>query len=165
MQQVSPVKVMHKPVFWHAVLNYTCMEMNEEPVPEFSAGTAAVNDDAVVIPVIKEELVVTTRTVVKGGVRIEKNVREETVVLDTPFVEEEIEITTVPVNRFTDTMPEPVRYEGDTMIIPVLKEVQVVRIMIEKEIHITKKKTKSTVPQSVVLRQEEVTVHNINHPE
>jgi len=152
---------MHKIIFWHGILNILSMEITEDQLVKSPSNINPTGNNSIVIPVMKEEVLLSAKTVISGGVRIEKKILEQEVLLEVPLVEDDIEITTVPVNRFTDTMPDAVRYEGDTMIITVLKEVQVVRMMIEKEIHITKRKVHNTDTRTILLRQEDVTVYKI----
>jgi len=111
-----------------------------------------------VIPVIEEELAVSTRQHSRA-VRVHKRVhtREETV--EVPVHRDEVVVERVPVGRVVADAPK-VRNEGDTMVVPVLEEVLVVekRLMLKEEIRITLRRTAETSPQRVVLRSEEVVV-------
>lgn len=119
------------------------------------------NQDTISIPVIQETVKINKSQVETGRIKISKKVNEETQVVEIPLEHEEIEVETIDVNQYVDTIPEPVRYEGDTMVIPVLKEVSVVRILLEKEIRITKKRVQTLDAHNISLRKEEVIIENI----
>lgn len=125
--------------------------------------------DALVVPVVAEELVVETRPVETGRVRITKTVQERAEVVDEPLLQERVAVERVPVGRVVEG-PVAVRYEGDVMIVPVLEEVLVVekRLMLTEELRITRQRTEKRAPQTVTLRREEVSVERVppkNQPE
>lgn len=115
-------------------------------------------DGRQVLPVIEEELAVSTRQHSRT-VRVHKHVhtREETV--EVPVHRDEVVVERVPVGRVVESAPQ-VRRDGETMIVPVLEEVLVVekRLMLKEEIRITLRRIAETSPQRVVLRSEEVVV-------
>jgi uncharacterized protein (TIGR02271 family) len=119
--------------------------------------------DAVVVPVIAEQLEVQKRVVETGGVRIHKTVSEREEVVDEPLMREEVHVRRVPVNKVVDG-PVPVRHVGDTMIVSLLEEVLVVekRLMLKEELHITKEQVESYRPQRVRLRTEEAVIERID---
>lgn len=122
------------------------------------AGPERGADGRMVIPVLAEELAVSTRQH-ERVVRVQKRVhtREETV--EVPVHRDEVLVERVPVGRVVEGAPK-VRTEGDTTVVPVLEEVLVVekRLMLKEEIRITLRRTAETNPQRVVLRSEEVVV-------
>lgn len=130
---------------------------------ELAATASRAESDAVVIPVIEEEVTVEKREVERGRVRISKTVSERDVLVDQPLLHEHVDVVRVPVNQMVDAPPE-VRHEGDTMIVPVLEEVVVVeiRLMVREEIRITRRREEVHEPQEVTLRREEVTVDRIS---
>jgi uncharacterized protein (TIGR02271 family) len=132
---------------------------------EFSTPGMPVRE-TVVMPVMVEELDVSTRQVETEAVRIIKTVHEREELVDQPLLREEVEIERVVVNRVVDG-PIPVRYEGETMIVPVLEEVLVVekRLMLKEELHISKRQIEVHQPQSVTLRSEEATIKRTDHQE
>src|SRR5688500_14883976 len=114
---------MHKPAIWHIFVDKYPMEKKENKLPLTTHQPSPQDhNETNNIPVIKENGLVDKKVVETGKVIISKTVSEEKQVLNTPVFHEEVDIKTVAVNRFTDTMPEAVRYEGDTMIIPVIRE-------------------------------------------
>lgn len=123
-------------------------------------------DDALVLPVVAEELDVRKRKVETGGVRITKRVHEWQEIVDEPLLEEEIKVERVIINRVVDGAL-PVRYEGDTMIVSLLEEVLVVekRLMLKEEVHITKRRSETHKPQRVTLRSEEAAVERFSGKE
>lgn len=110
------------------------------------------------IPVIEEHVQVGKKVVETGQVSINKRVSEEDVIVDVPYVQEEINVERVPINRYVDTPPPAMRQDGDTTIIPVLKEVVVKRLVLVEELHITKKKVQQQASQDMTLRREEIDV-------
>ena len=126
-------------------------------------GATAFGDNAqIVVPLLEEQLNISRRKVLTGGVRVHKTVRERTETVDEPTLREEVEIQRVPVNRFVTDAPA-VRYEGDVMIVPLLEEVLVVekKLVLREEIRITKRRDTLRNPQRVVLRREEATLEQI----
>lgn len=114
------------------------------------------------IPVIREEAVVRTREVERGGVRVHKTVNEREEVVEQPTMREEVDVERIAIGRVIDTVPE-VREEGDTLIIPVLEEMLVVekRLVLKEEIRVTKRRTTETEQARVVLNEEQVTIERL----
>ena len=115
------------------------------------------------IPVIQEEVVVGTREVERGGVRVHKTVNEREEVVEQPVLNEEVNVERVAIGRIVETVPQ-VREEGDTLIIPVLEEVLVVekRLVLKEEIRVTRRRTQQTEQARVVLREEQVRLEDID---
>ena len=120
--------------------------------------------DAGVIPVIEEQLIVDKRVVEKGRVRISKKVRETDETVNIPLVQENVQVERVPINQFIAEPPPPVRYEGNVMIIPVLREVVIVekRLVLVEELRVTKQQTQTQETQKIRLRKEEVNVKRVS---
>jgi uncharacterized protein (TIGR02271 family) len=118
--------------------------------------------DELRIPVIREEAVVRTREVERGGVRVHKTVNEREEVVEQPTMREDVDVERVAIGRVVDTVPE-VREEGDTLIIPVLEEMLVVekRLVLKEEIRVTKRRTTETEQARVVLSEEQVTIERL----
>lgn len=118
------------------------------------------------IPVWQEELQVGTRKIDTGkGVRIRKTVSEEEQIVEPPLLHEELSVETVPVGEWVESATPPqARYEGDTLIVPVLEEVVVVqkRLRLKEELRITRHRKETRVPQSVMLKSEQVTVERFD---
>ena len=132
----------------------------EEKLQQSMAAKRGQNGEEETIPVIEEKLNVDVQTVEKGEVRVSKQVHEEDVTIDVPFVHEDVDVQRVAKNLSIERPPE-VRYEGDTMIIPVIKEEVVVqkRLVLVEELHITKRRVEEHHPQQVTLRKEEIKVN------
>jgi uncharacterized protein (TIGR02271 family) len=126
---------------------------------------AGQGNEALVVPVMVEELDVQKRQVEAGGVRITKVVHEREEMVDEPLLKEELEVKRVPINRPVDG-PIPVRYVGNTMIVSLLEEVLVVekRLMLKEELHINTRQVERRQPQPVTLRSEEAIVEPIDNP-
>ncbi|MHB0857335.1 MAG: YsnF/AvaK domain-containing protein [Anaerolineae bacterium] len=119
--------------------------------------------EQVVIPVVSEQLKVGRRTTETGRVRLTKLVHEEEQVIDEPIVRDEVVVERVPANRPLK-QPMETHYDGDTLVIPVLEEVLIVRkqLMLKEEIHIVKRRTTTSEPQRVAVRQEQVRVEKLH---
>lgn len=115
------------------------------------------------IPVIREEAVVHTREVERGGVRVHKTVTEREEVVEHPTLREHVDVERVPVGRVVEFAPE-VREEGNTLIIPVMEEMLVVekRLVLKEEIRITRHQATEIEQARVVLNEEQVTIERID---
>jgi len=120
--------------------------------------------EEVTIPVLREEVVIQTRQVQSGGVRVHKLVNERTETVEQPTMRDQVEVERVSIGRVVDaqTMPHA-RQEGDTLIIPILEEMLVVekRIVLKEEVRITKRRTEEVEQVQVVLREEEVQIEQL----
>jgi uncharacterized protein (TIGR02271 family) len=126
---------------------------------ELAASRLAPADD-LVIPVVAEEILIGTEQVTRGVVRVHKHVVTEEKTVDAPVTGEEVVVERLPINRLVEGDAPQVREENGTVIIPVLEEVLVVekRLLLREEVHLSKRTTRSSVPQTVVLRHEVVDV-------
>ncbi|MGB3849176.1 MAG: DUF2382 domain-containing protein [Tunicatimonas sp.] len=115
-------------------------------------------DETVTIPVINEEVHLTSEQVITDRVRVIKSVSDETVTVEAPNTQDNVSVERIAVNEYVDEAPQAVRHEGDTMIIPVLQEVLVKKILLVEEIRITKTKQTDTESIEVTLRKEHVDV-------
>ena len=116
------------------------------------------------IPVLREEVIIQTRQVQSGGVRVHKLVNERTETVEQPTMRDQVEVERVAIGRVVDAQAMPhARQEGDTLIIPILEEMLVVekRIVLKEEVRITKRRTEEVEQVQVVLREEEVQIEQI----
>jgi uncharacterized protein (TIGR02271 family) len=129
----------------------------------WSAGSRLDLEDEVVIPVIAEEIMVGRQQVTRGVVRVQKRVETQEQVVDTPVSAEEVSVERLPINAFVEGEAPQIREEDGVVIIPVLEEVLVVekRLMLREEVRLTKRVTKSSVPQTVSLRHEVVDIERL----
>lgn len=125
-------------------------------------GQVGREDDTVVIPLIAEELRVSKRAVVTGGVRLTKRISEREETVDEPLLQENVSVERVAIGTVVFEAPQA-RQEGDTLIIPVLEEVLAVekRLLLKEEVRITRTRTQVHQPQSVTLRTEEAVFEEI----
>lgn len=125
-------------------------------------GQEGQDEDALVVPVIEEQLVLDKRLVDTGAVRVHLTVSEREVVVDEPTLEDRVDIERVAINQPLDKPVSP-RVEGDVTIIPVMKEVLMVRkqLVLVEEIRLTTRRETVRRPQSVLLRSEEASVEHI----
>jgi uncharacterized protein (TIGR02271 family) len=117
-----------------------------------------------VIPALQESVVVETRPVETGRVRIHKHVDEADSVIDEPLLQENWDVERVAVNRIlTGEPPEP-RYEGDTLVLPVLEEVLVVekRLILREEMRVTRRRREVHEPQTHRVRTEHLEVERVS---
>jgi uncharacterized protein (TIGR02271 family) len=113
----------------------------------------------VVLPVAREQIVVGKEKRVTGRVRVRVTPHQRQQTVNTPLIEERVDIRRVPVNR-PATGQEGVRQEGDVTIVPVFEEVWVAekRLMVKEEIHIQRRRVETNRSQTVTLREESVEV-------
>lgn len=118
------------------------------------------------IPVIREEAVVRTREVERGGVRVHKTINEREEVIEQPTYNEQVDVERVAIGRVIEAAPA-VREEGDTLIIPVVEEMLVVekRLVLKEEVRITRRRFQETEQARVVLREEQVQIERLDERE
>jgi uncharacterized protein (TIGR02271 family) len=118
------------------------------------------DSEEIVITVIAEELDIETENIVRQVVRVHKRVetREETV--NTTLNHEEVVVERIPFNSLLDETIPKARKENGVLIIPVIEEVLVVekRLLLKEEVRISKRRTKETTPQKILLRREVVDI-------
>ena len=115
-------------------------------------------DDAVV-PVLAEELVVDTRAVPTGGVRVHRRVLEREEEIEMPLIREHLDIRRVIMNEDV-AGPLPIRQEGDTIVVPIVEEVLIVekRFRLKEEVHMTRRAFEELHRERVVLRRQEADI-------
>lgn len=115
------------------------------------------------IPVIREEVVVRTRQVERGGVRVHKTVGEREEVVEQPTYHEDVQVERIAIGQQVDRAPA-VREEGDTLIIPVVEEMLVVekRLVLKEEIRITRHRTQTIEQARVMLREEQIRIEDLS---
>lgn len=126
--------------------------------------TNEVDENGLIINLIKEEVHVSKKLIEKDTVRISKKVHETEETVSTSLNNEEVQVEKVAINKYVDTYPE-VRYEGETMIVPVVKEVVVVekKLLLIEEVHIIRRTVTVQDEQILPLRHEEIIVERINN--
>jgi stress response protein YsnF len=119
--------------------------------------------DSIRIPVTQEVLSVEKRLVDTGrGVRVQKTVLTQQVIVDEVLASDEINVQHVTIDR-TLEQDEPIpgtRYEGDVLIVPVFEEIVVVerRIRLKEELHITRIRREEPFVETVMLKSEQVSI-------
>jgi stress response protein YsnF len=123
--------------------------------------------DAVRMPVTEEVLSVGKRLVDTGrGVRVQKTVLTQPVIIDETLAREEINVQHVTIDRTLEqheAIPNT-RYEGDVLIVPVYEEIVVVerRIRLKEELHITRIHRQEPFIQTVLLKSEQVSIERFD---
>ncbi len=107
------------------------------------------------IPLIEEQLNVTTRTRSTGVVRLEKHNEPRVEAVEVPLTSTAWKVQHVAVNRVVEVTPE-VRQEGDTTIYPVMEERLIVtrQLVLREEVHVTRTATTTTNVSTHVLLHE-----------
>ena len=120
-------------------------------------------DEAMAVPLVTEELRVSTRENVTGRVRVRTVVDVTEEMVRQELESEHLTVTRVPVDQLIEAAP-PIRTEGDVTIIPVVEEILVVetRLVLKEEVHIRRTSTKEFVEQPVMLRKQRAVVEEIN---
>ena len=108
-----------------------------------------------VIPLMSEQLEVSTRTVETGTVRLSKHTEERTETLDIPLTRVQWQVEHVPVNRVVGEKPD-IRQEGETTVYPVVEERLVVlrELVLLEEVRVTRIASTKQDTSSYVLRRE-----------
>ncbi|MFD2935069.1 YsnF/AvaK domain-containing protein [Spirosoma flavum] len=125
----------------------------------FAGSTDPESPEIVRIPLIEEQLQVTTQLVETGRVTLSKTVHETEQTVTVPLWHEEYTVERMALNQYVDEVPAT-RQEGDTTIYSVVKEVLVVekRLVLIEEIRVTRQQTQTDETQTVRLRREDITV-------
>jgi uncharacterized protein (TIGR02271 family) len=123
-------------------------------------GGAATQPEEIVIPVIAEELKVETLQFARSKVRVHKRVESREEIVEVPVTHEEVIVEHIPVNKFVDDVAPVVRDENGVLVIPLVEEVLVTekRLFVREEVRISKRRTTTSTPQTVMLRHEVVHV-------
>lgn len=131
--------------------------------PETGPVSSQPVNEATVIPVVAEEVVVGTKAVKGGAVRVHKHVQERVEHIEMPLTQDSIDIRRVVVNRVVDAPPR-IRTEGDTIIVPVVEEEIVVtkRLVLKEELHLIRRRTQTRATREVTVRREEAEVERVD---
>ena len=118
------------------------------------------SDDATVLPVIEEHVVITKEVIETGKVFIRKRVKEEDALINIPLIQEGYQVERKPGKKDLLMEHPSVRHEDDRMIIPVVREVLVVekRYEVLEEVHVIKTKTEIPHLQEITLLKEEIQI-------
>lgn len=129
---------------------------NDDPFGAISDGAS---EEKLRIPLLEEELSVTTQRVETGRVTLTKTVHETEETVTIPLQQEHYVVERTALNQYVDE-PPLTRQEGDTTVYPVVKEVLVVqkRLLLVEEIRVTRQQTQVEESQTVRLRREELAI-------
>ena len=121
------------------------------------------DNEEVVIPVLREEVIVGSEAVVTGGVRVTKHVHSHDEVIEQELRKSHVAVKRVKLDRVVDG-PLQSRREGNTLIIPVVSEILRVEKhwVLTEEIHITETVSKERTAQTVTLNAEEAEVQRLD---
>jgi len=120
--------------------------------------------EEVTIPILREEVIIRTREVQSGGVRVHKLVNERTETVEQPTTREQVDVERITIGRVIGNNDVPhARQEGDTLVIPILEEMLVVekRLVLKEEVRITRRRTEEVEQIQVVLREEDVQIERL----
>ena len=90
-------------------------------------------------------------------VHVHQRLVERTEHVSLPLESYEVELETVPMDRFVDAVPA-VRIEGDVTIIPVVEEVITVRLKLVEEIRVRRVRHTHIHEEDVILRRTQVSI-------
>lgn len=113
------------------------------------------------IPVLHEQVEISTVREHAGTVRIRKVTRDVNESVPVTGYRERLEIQRKPANRQVE-MAEPARHEADVLIVPVYEERVVKRLFLTEEIHVTRHREAVHGNEIVKLRREEVIVERFD---
>jgi uncharacterized protein (TIGR02271 family) len=105
------------------------------------------------MPLLREDVVVTKRPVNTNRVVVRRVTREHSEPIAALLAHEGVEITRVPVDRRIDRMPD-VRQDGDALVIPIVEERLVVerRLFLKEEVRVRRVRARATHRETVTLR-------------
>ncbi len=117
------------------------------------------HEDDATLPLVEETLVVGTRSVLTGRVRVETRTETVDTLAEALLEADSVEVSRIPIGRQVDD-PPAVRTEGDLTIVPVLEEVLVVekRLFLKEEIHIRRTRRQDRVEIPATLRRQHAVV-------
>lgn len=115
--------------------------------------------EELVVPVVEERVVVATREVETGRVRVHTTVDERATVVRGTLVHGHVEIERVAFGEEVLEVP-PVRDEGDTIVVPVVREEIVVtkRLILVEEVRLRRVATNESYEETVVVRSQRATI-------
>lgn len=155
-----PVEMLHRREDGSYYLPLSLRELDEGIVTLQGVEDGQHDEQIVaVLPVVAEEVRVTTRQLDTGRVRIHKQVQTTAEQVDVPLVRDRVQVERVPVGRFLER-PVEAHYRGNTLVIPVMEEVVVVekRLRLREEIHVTTVREQIRHQESIPLQREEVSI-------
>ncbi|SNR48377.1 YsnF/AvaK domain-containing protein [Paracoccus sediminis] len=119
-------------------------------------------DDPQILPVVKEELVLTKEQRLAGRVRVSTRTEAVDQMLSVDLTETQVEVVRVPVDRRIQTVPEVVTKDGVT-IVPVVEERLVVtrELYLLEEVHIRHVEQRRTQEVPVTTRHQTVHVQRV----
>jgi stress response protein YsnF len=113
------------------------------------------------IPVVHEQVEISTVREHAGTVRIRKVVRDVDESVPTTGYRERVEIQRKPANRRVESA-EPARQEADVLIVSVYEERVVKQLFLTEEIHVTRHREAVQGNELVKLKREEVLVERFD---
>ena len=142
-----------------SAIRATALSSADTPSPTDAASRALTEPGRTVIPIMQEDLHVTTRTLPTGTVRLDKTVQTYQTALDEPLAVRTYDVERVVLNQPVDTAPST-REEGDTTIYPVVEEQAIVtkQLILREEIRVTRRDTERRDQQTVTLRREHIEI-------
>ena len=122
-------------------------------------GETVPDGEAPLLLPLQEERLVVTKRVRKTLVRAARTTVERTVAVQEDLLRDQIVMKRVPIGRVVDTVP-PIREENGVTIVPVVEEelVLVRRLILKEEVRFERVRTTERHVETVVLRQQELTV-------
>ena len=115
------------------------------------------------IPLVEEQLHVSTRAVETGRVRVRTVVDEHVENARADRFRDAVQVDRVPIDREVTTVPI-VREEGDTLIFPVVEEVLVIekRLILREEVRLTRTRSAEAFEQPVTVRSTRAVVDRLS---
>jgi stress response protein YsnF len=116
----------------------------------------------IVIPVLEERAVISTREVETDRVLVRTRVEERDETVERLLRSDTVEIERVPIGRVVETAPEPREQDG-VLIVPVVEEELVLRtrLVLKEEVRIRRVQGTRPVRHDVRLRREVATAEHL----
>jgi uncharacterized protein (TIGR02271 family) len=115
--------------------------------------------DAAAIPIVQEQLDVTTERVLTGRVEVRIEQHEVVKRLDLEAVEQNVEVERIAINQEVEAVRPP-WHEGDTLVVPVYEEQVVVqrRLVLKEEVRLRTLTAVRRWQEAVPIREEKAVV-------
>lgn len=126
---------------------------------ERTAALGADGDAGIVMPLLAEDVAVTTQVVETGRVTVQRVTRERCQAIAEPLMDERVEISRTPIGKVIDRVPD-IRQEGDTVVIPIVEERLVVerQLFLKEEVRVKRVRSTTVHHDAVPLRQHDVVI-------
>lgn len=129
------------------------------PVAQAPAHTTLRPGEALVVPVVEEQIDIATVRQSQGAVRVRKQAHSHVATVELPGWTERAQVERVPIDQPADAVQAP-RREGDVWVVPVYEErwVTVKQLYLREELRIATVREPELRTEQVTLLREQVSI-------